>query len=168
MSWPSGLPSDDKFVIGVEILLVDRFRDSFRREIDEQHVPRLAFLQKRENPYVIRLPLASQRFGFAMVYGHHQGTSIQRIEDLANARRGFELRDRFEKLESARESVLKAPFRPGREVPERWLEVFVVNHACQILGCVELVFDEGPVDDLLRLAIFQDRERRWPCAGEEL
>jgi hypothetical protein len=34
---------------------------------------------------------------------------------------------------------LKAPFLPGREVPEHRLKVFVVNQSCQMLECVELV-----------------------------
>src|ERR1019366_7917843 len=134
-------PYDHELVIGVEIKLIYLGGDAFGREVHKKNVPRVV-LFKREDGGVFRLLPPAQRFRFAVMNGHHRDTSIQGVEELSQAGSRFELRDRVEKLESGRKSVLQAPLRAWCELRIFRLKIVPVDFAGEMLRCFEFVLDE--------------------------
>src|ERR1019366_7014149 len=145
-------PYDHELVIGVEIKLIYLGGDAFGREVHKKNVPRVV-LFKWEDGGVFRLLPASQGLWFAVMNGHHRDTSIQGVEEFSQAGSCFELRDRVEKLESGRKSVLQAPLGAWREFRIVRLKIVLVNLTGKMLRRFEFVLDERAIDDLFRLSI---------------
>jgi hypothetical protein len=80
-------------------------------------------------------------------------TSIERIEDSSEAGRRLVKRDRVERLERFRECVLDRVQGARRELLVRWVELVLVDEPGEILRPLQLLFDEGPVHDRLRLDV---------------
>lgn len=64
-----------------------------------------------------------------------------------------EIRDWVERLQGRREGVRERPHRTGSELLVAGSEVIPMDFPDQMPGNIEIVFDERPVDDQLRLLI---------------
>ena len=64
--------------------------------------------------------------------------------------RRSELRNGFQSLEGRRERVRQAPHLPRRELLILRIEVVIVHHSGQVLGCLKFSLDECPINYELR------------------
>ena len=81
--------------------------------------------------------------------------SLLHIQERAQPRRRLELRDGVELLEGRGEGVREAPERARRKLRQYRVEVELVDAPGEVLGRIELAFDERPVNHELRPLVRQ-------------